>query len=204
MGRLVLVAMVALGAGFVLFASAVPDQQPKPGGDADGIVVLTGGSSRIQDALILLAEGHGKRLLISGVNPSTSKSALTEQTPEHEHLFACCVDIGRDAQNTIGNAIEARDWARLHGYKRLILVTSNYHLPRSMAEFAFAMPEAEWLPYPVVPDGMRPGGSWTSPEMLRLMLGEYAKYLAARVRHGLNRMGIAMERFAALGNGRAA
>lgn len=188
--------MVALGAGFVLFASAVPDEQPKPSISADGIVVLTGGASRIQDALILLAEGRGKRLLISGVNPSTSRTALEKQTPEHEQMFACCVDIGRDAQNTIGNAMEARDWARTHGYSRLILVTSNYHLPRSMIEFTHAMPDVELVPYPVVPEAMRLRQWWSSSEMLRLMLAEYSKFLAAYARLGLNRMGLAMERFA--------
>ena len=55
-------------AGFAWFASQLRSEESKPDRHADGIVVLTGGASRVADALDLLSKGYGKRLLISSVS----------------------------------------------------------------------------------------------------------------------------------------
>src|ERR1044072_4307805 len=125
-GVLALAILALLGGVFVWFVSHVPATEVTLDRNADGIVVMTGGASRISDAIELLAAGHGKRLLISGVNPITSSAEIARNNPRHEALVACCVDLDHSAVNTVGNAIETRRWARDRRFTSLIVVTSAY------------------------------------------------------------------------------
>ena len=110
--------MALLGPGFFAFVPLMPTIETPPNRNADGIVALTGGPFRINDALDLLAAGRGKRLLISGVNPATRRGEISRLVPEHQRWFACCVDIDHSATNTIGNAVETRRWARRAAFGR--------------------------------------------------------------------------------------
>src|SRR6201985_3940915 len=85
-------AIIFFGAaiGFVGFLSQLRGTEHRPGSNADGIVVLTGGSSRVSDAVDLLAAGYGKRLLISGVHPSSGVSDISRSLPERQTYFNCC------------------------------------------------------------------------------------------------------------------
>lgn len=177
------IAALALVAGFAYFTAQIPKQNTGSVGNADGIVVLTGGASRITDAVRLLSDGHAKRLLITGVNPGTSRHDLHRHIPDSEPLFDCCIDIGRSALNTLGNAAEASAWARDRGFTSLIVVTSNYHLPRSLSEFSRAMPDVALKPYPVVPEAFRDRAWWRDNEAWRMLLVEYMKFIASNVRH---------------------
>jgi uncharacterized SAM-binding protein YcdF (DUF218 family) len=174
---------IALAAGFVAFALSVAGTRAPANVHAEGIVVLTGGSARIEGALKLLAEGRAKRLLISGVNPSVGFKALAGTIDKNlEVVLACCADLGRDAQDTIGNAAEARDWAKARGYTSLIVVTSDYHMPRSMAELAEAMPKVKLIPYPVTNPELHLGDWWNNASAFGLLVREYSKYLLATAR----------------------
>ncbi len=174
-------------AGFLLFA-ALALQPAGETGTADGIVALTGGGARIEEAVKLLAEHHGQRLLISGVNPHTSRNALRLQVPENAELFDCCIDIGYWAQDTVGNARETEVWAKHRGFKRLIVVTSGYHMARSLAEIAQAFPEATLIPHPVLPASLQAGGWWASPATTRVLVVEYLKLWPALARLGMARL----------------
>src|SRR5581483_8022771 len=139
---IVCLAGFALVTGFVDFAESVASAGPPADPHAQGIVVLTGGTARIDGALQLLAEGRASRLLISGVNPMVTKEALATTVDKSlRPVLDCCVDLDRRAQDTIGNAVETREWADRRGFSSLIVVTSDYHMPRSMAELAHAMPD---------------------------------------------------------------
>lgn len=176
---------IAFGIGFMHFVDTVSGfQKPEATEAADAIVALTGGADRINDAMALLNEGRARRLLISGVNPSTSREALASLTLAPDFLFSCCVDLGHSALNTVGNAKEARDWMRGNGFHSLIVVTSSYHLPRSLNEIARELPEARLIPHAVVTEKMRAEDWWHDPDTARLLLSEFAKYLMsiARVR----------------------
>lgn len=194
-GRLMFVALsgIAIGAviafimGFVHFVLGVAElEKARAAESADAIVALTGGADRITDAVALLSEGRARRLLISGVHPSTSLETLAGMAPGRDPWFRCCVDLGHSALNTVGNAKEARDWARFNGFTRLIVVTSSYHLPRSLNEISREMPEARLIPYPVVNERVQLEGWWHNSGTTRLLLAEYTKYLAslARLRLG--------------------
>ena len=109
--KLAVLGVLALGLGFAGFVWLLPDQEVALDRNADGIVVLTGGTSRVADALELLAAGRGKRLLITGVNPGTTTADIARQTVDYGRLLNCCVDLDYSALNTLGNAVQARHWA---------------------------------------------------------------------------------------------
>ena len=176
--------------GFVAFLSQVHGVEVKPSRNADGIVVLTGGSSRVSDAMELLAAGYGKRLLISGVHPTNAASDISRSLPDNQSLLRCCVDLDRSAVNTRSNAAETRRWAHERGFKSLIVVTSNYHMPRAIVELSHAMPDIELVPFAVVGDKWRDEPWWTSGAAFRLLLSEYAKYVAAEMRVRLADLGL--------------
>ncbi len=176
---LTLFTVVAFVAGFAAFVLAVG--RPAPADPhADGIVVLTGAGARIDGAVQLLAEGRADRLLISGVNPMVSEGALARTLDAARRpLLSCCVDLDREAEDTIGNARATGRWALQRGYRSLIVVTSDYHMPRSLAEMAGAMPGALLVPYPITDAAAHPV---LRPATLRVLVSEYVKYLGARVR----------------------
>ena len=174
---------VALVLGFAVFAwLLLPSEEVTLDRNADGIVVLTGGDSRVTEALELLASGRGKRLLITGVNTGTTQVDIARQTVDYNRWLTCCVDLDYSALNTVGNAVQARHWAEQHGFHSLIIVTSAYHMPRALAEIAHQLPDATLIPYPVVSDRLRIEPWWSNGDTTRLVLSEYLKYLYAKVR----------------------
>jgi uncharacterized SAM-binding protein YcdF (DUF218 family) len=181
---------VAMAGGFVAFLSQLRIAELRPDRNADGIVVLTGGSSRVSDAIELLAGGFGKRLLISGVHPTNDASDISRSLPDSQGWMNCCVDLDRSAINTRSNAAETRRWAHERGFRSLIVVTSNYHMPRAIVEMSHAMPDIELIPFAVVGDKWRDDPWWTSGATFRLLLSEYAKYIAAEARVRLADLGI--------------
>src|ERR1700674_3199743 len=184
--------LVGAGIGFIGFLSQLRGAEIRPDRNADGIVVLTGGSSRVSDAMELLAGGYGKRLLISGVHPTNAASDISRSLTDNQSLLSCCVDLDRSAVNTRSNAAEARRWARERGFKSLIVVTSNYHMPRAIVEFSHAMPDIALIPFAVVGDKWRDEPWWTNGATVRLLLSEYVKYVAAEVRVRLADAGLEM------------
>jgi uncharacterized SAM-binding protein YcdF (DUF218 family) len=175
-------AALAVAGGFLWFAHSVPTEEVVLHQDADGIVVLTGGASRIADAVELLAAGHGKRLLITGVHHTTSARELARVMPGQQYLLKCCVDLDHSAVNTLGNAAETRRWAKNLGFRSLIVVTSAYHMPRSMAELSRQLPEFRLIAFPVVTEKLRTEPWWTSPPIAKLLISEFLKYMLAQVR----------------------
>jgi uncharacterized SAM-binding protein YcdF (DUF218 family) len=180
-------ASLALAAGFVWYVSRIPADEVVLDRDAEGIVVLTGGAERITDALQLLATGRGKRLLISGVHRTTSLNEIARRAPAYERLVACCVDLGHSAANTVGNAMETQRWVYDQGFRSLIVVTSNYHMPRTMAELTRKLPGVALISFPVIPEKLRAQQWWVSPMTMRLLAAEYLKYVLALLRIRLDR-----------------
>src|SRR6201989_1265295 len=144
------IVFVGAGIGFVGFLSQLRAVEVSPSSKADGIVVLTGGSSRVSDAMELLTAGYGHRLLISGVHPPIAASDISRSVQESRALFSCCVDLDHSAVNTRSNAAETRRWVHERGFKSLIVVTSNHHMPRAIVELSHAMPGITLIPFAVV------------------------------------------------------
>jgi uncharacterized SAM-binding protein YcdF (DUF218 family) len=182
-GTLFVSGVILFMVGFALFATHVSRlSTPEDPQAADAIIVLTGGQARLDAAVGLLRSGKGRRLLISGVNPSTTRKSLQSATGGDADLFSCCVDLDRAALDTIGNAEESAKWVRDHAYDRIILVTNNYHMPRSLLEMQRLLDRADLYPYPVVNTNIDNGGWMVRPEALRVLFTEYNKYLVALAR----------------------
>ncbi|MCB1382425.1 MAG: YdcF family protein [Notoacmeibacter sp.] len=178
--------MAATGAlviGFAFFADHIGRlSAPLPVPEADGIIVLTGGSQRIQTAVDLLSEGKGKRLLISGVNPQTTRDLLRKETGASPQLFNCCVDLDIAALDTIGNADEGAKWISRNHFSSIILVTNNYHMPRSVMELGRKVDGVAITAFPVVNSSLDDGSWMRDPAAVRVLFTEYTKYLAAVAR----------------------
>lgn len=169
--------------GFGLFSSHVgrlfPPDSPRA---ADAIIVLTGGQARIDTAVELLKSGKAKRLLISGVNPAAPPEDIKRISGADDALFGCCIDIDRLAADTVGNAQESVKWMNANAYGSAILVTNNYHMPRSLLEMRRFGAGADITPYPVVNTRIDRGEWLLNADALRVLFTEYTKFLAASAR----------------------
>lgn len=182
-GPVLLVATLVFLAGFGIFAERISNIETPPDlSPAQAIVVLTGGQNRLESAFALLSARKAEKLLISGVNPNASEDSLSRATGFDKNLFECCVDIGYEAKDTVGNAMETVLWLRRNGYKSLILVTNNYHMPRSVLELRRIDPTLDIHPYPVVNNDLSNGKWMNKADTVRVLLAEYIKYLGAKTR----------------------
>ena len=177
---------VLLGAGFCWFYLNIPSEEVTLDAKADGIVVLTGAATRIPDAIELLAVERGKRLLISGVHRDTRAREIARLTPLYSKYFSCCIDLDRSALNTFGNALETKRWAREHNFNSLIVVTSNWHMQRSIAELKHQLPDVTLIAFPVISPRVKDEPWWSNIDTARLLFAEYLKYLLALTRMHLD------------------
>jgi len=184
---LFLLALLLYLVGFVRFIQELEKRPPAVVAPADGIVVLTGTPERLPEAVSLLKDGKGKRLLVSGVNPDVTREELRSALKVEENLFACCIDLDWRAADTIGNAAETAAWAKKHQMHRLIVVTSTYHLPRALKELEATLPGTELTGYPVFRDQVHIREWWAYPGTARLLAAEYTKYLVTLARTRLGR-----------------
>ncbi len=189
---LTLVSIVALIwlIGLFAFADRVRSLTPAPEpARADAIVALTGPSAeRVNTAIRLLEQDKGDRVLISGVNREVRRQELRALTPGSSRLFNCCVDLGFEATDTIGNAQEIANWARSKGYDDLIVVTSDYHMPRALLEIRGVAPGIGLTPYAVSTPSLDNSRWWRAAVTARRMTLEYLKYLAVLGREGVRRI----------------
>ena len=188
-GRLLRLAAVALGVlfgtwfgGLFWFIDQIPYPGPASTARTDAIVVLTGGSERLDTGLQLLAEGLAAKLFVSGVARGVDMATLLRLARRQPKELACCIAIGYRADNTAGNARETSAWMREQGYGSLRLVTAGYHMPRSLLEFHRAMAGLVIIPHPVFPPGFKRIRWWLWPGTASLLTSEYSKYLLARLR----------------------
>lgn len=179
--RVAVAAFVVAALGFPVFVWSLPRASADPG-YADGIVALTGGEGRLQAGIELLDQGKGQRLLISGVHEGTSRDQLFAAVGQLSPRSSCCIDLGRSAADTIGNAEETASWVGRHRYRSVIVVTAAYHMPRSMMELRAVLPGTQLVPYPVFPDQVRLSEWWSDPETTGVLAGEYLKFIGSSVR----------------------
>ncbi len=188
----ILVAVGVWAAGFLAFVARVENSTPAPTPPkSDGVVALTGAGSneRIGAAMQLLEDERARRMLVSGVNREASREDIRTVSRAVRQLYDCCVDLGFDAANTVGNARETAEWARAMRYDSLIVVTADYHMPRAMLELRGAMPDKRLTAYPVQTSVVEPKRWWRTTRSARLMAGEYAKYLAILLREATLSLG---------------
>jgi uncharacterized SAM-binding protein YcdF (DUF218 family) len=173
--------------GLLAFIAVIPGQASRIDSESktDAIIVLTGGGDRLAEGFRLLDRGLSKRLLVSGVAPGVTLPQLIDRlgdqrasVPSAEEL-ACCVKLGYEAGNTVGNADESAEWLRSNSAKTVRLVTANYHMLRSLLEFRRKLPDIAVVPNPVFPAEVRDPHWFVKPRTLLLLINEYHKYLFA-------------------------
>ncbi|MEQ1864758.1 MAG: YdcF family protein [Micropepsaceae bacterium] len=179
--RILVAAFVLAALGFPVFVWSIARTSSEPD-SADAIVALTGGEGRLTAGLQLLDRDKGARLLISGVHIDTTREQLFAAVGQLPLRAACCVDLGRSAENTIGNAHETARWVHRRGYNSLIVVTASYHMPRSLMELHAVLPETKLIAYPVFPDRVRLDEWWRDGETSAVLAWEYLKFLGSIVR----------------------
>jgi uncharacterized SAM-binding protein YcdF (DUF218 family) len=182
---LIIALLTAWLGGLVWFARAIPDEVSDPETVTDAIVVLTGGSLRVQSGLALLQAGKAKKLFVSGVHPGTDMATLLRAEHQSSTPLACCIVLGHEADNTLGNALETAQWMRREGFHSLRLVTASYHMPRSLLEFSRAMPDVRIVAHPVFPERLKQELWWARPRTASLIVAEYQKYLLILARRPL-------------------
>ncbi|MDP1739397.1 MAG: YdcF family protein [Caulobacter sp.] len=187
----ILVLALIWAVGLVAFAQRIERLTPADAPPvADAVVALTGASDlRLEAAVRLLERGKGRRLLISGVNREASRADILEVTKAAKPIYDCCVDLGFTAADTLGNAREIADWANGKGYDSLIVVTSDYHMPRAMLLIRAALPEATLTAYPVVTEPVDVRRWWRKSGDARRLTIEYCKYLAVLARESVRSLG---------------
>jgi uncharacterized SAM-binding protein YcdF (DUF218 family) len=178
--------------GLFAFAARVERSTPAPDPHrTDGVVALTGAGSneRISAAVGLLEDGKARRMLVSGVNREASREDIRAVSRAVRRLYDCCVDLGFTAADTVGNGRETAEWAHSMGFRSLIIVTADYHMPRAMLEVRSALPHAELQAYPVVTSALDAEEWWKTGRSARLLVGEYSKYLAILAREAVLSLG---------------
>jgi len=178
---LLLLGLVWLG-GFFHFIYGLSRVEPPSNEKTDGIVVLTGGSRRLQEAVRLLESGLADKLFISGVNARVTDAELRSVLGSTQELADCCIESGTMAQNTRGNAREISLWVKKSHISSITVVTSLEHMPRAMSEMRYFMPKIRMIAHPV--------GQWR-PENIRFvsLAREYSKYLVSLIRTGIFEIG---------------
>ena len=167
--------------GLIWFAAGIPRAPAEPTAATDAIVVLTGGAGRLGTGLELLHEGRAKKLFVSGVYRGVDVAEILRVSQQAPEALACCIAIGHSAVDTAGNARETARWMAAEGFVSLRLVTADYHMPRSLAEFRRAMPGVVLIVHPVSSENVHVDAWWRWPGTASLIASEYTKHLFSMV-----------------------
>jgi uncharacterized SAM-binding protein YcdF (DUF218 family) len=173
------------GWGLTRFVQDIPRDIADETRTTDAIVVLTGGTLRIETGFALLSHKAAGKLLVSGVDKSVPIEEILRVSGITADELSCCVTLGYMAEDTGSNASEAATWVRSNNVASIRLVTAGYHMPRSLLEFRAALPGVEIVPHPVFPAHVLIDEWWRRPGTAGLVIGEYNKYLLAALRTGL-------------------
>ena len=176
-----LAALLIWTAGLISFAGSIPKSIKDPARHTDSIIVLTGGSGRLEEGLNLLELNMAKRLFVSGVYQGVDVKTLFKMFQRNPWHLETRVGIGT-ATNTLGNATETAEWIAGKGFRSMRLVTASYHMPRSLLEFKHAMPNAQITAHPVFPTHVKVDEWWAWSGTAELIAGEYNKFLFAWLR----------------------
>ncbi len=171
-------------AGLLWFASTLPAAVDDPTTHTDAIVVLTGGSERIETGFKLLSAGLADRLFVSGVGEQVKAGSLFARTEALPPELADKVALGASAYDTPGNATETAAWARAEHVASIRLVTAGYHMRRSLLEFHAAMPGVRIVPHAVFPAVVK-SDWWRWPGTASLIAREYTKFVVSWARRNL-------------------
>ena len=137
--RLMGLAALFYAFGFVAFVLLLP--APLAEAEAEAVIVPTGGAGRIARGLKVLRGREVKQMFVSGVDPDVKPGEFAAEFGVTRREMQCCVTLGFLAVDTHSNAGEAREWVVRNEFKSVRLVTSDWHLRRTLLEFRGTMPD---------------------------------------------------------------
>ena len=181
MKKIAIITIIAIFAltlgGLISFYNKIPEQNiaEKTLRNADAIVVLTGGQQRIPEGINLMQQKKSDWMLISGVHEKTKIDEITNHL--NSENITKNITLGRFAQTTKGNAIETKEWVAKNNVNSIILVTANYHMPRTISIFKREMPTLNIQPYPVFPPDFQKETWYKNWNSAKLITAEYVKFL---------------------------
>ena len=175
------------GVSFANFLRLIPIQTPSDIVKSDAIIVLTGGSRRLEVGITLLENDKAALLFVSGVNEKVTRSDILNLLDggiilESDKLFSCCITLGYTAEDTRGNAEESLQWVRENSLSSIILVTSNYHMQRAYLEFKSQNPNIKITQYPVSNGEFRLTSWLTHSKKFVLLFLEFHKLILTNLR----------------------
>ena len=157
--------------------------------ESPNIVILTGGTNRIKEGLKIIdnfkkSKKINYKILVSGTGLGFTKSILRKQLGPNFNpkLIQCCIDLDSVSKNTFTNARETFKWISKNKINEFILITSNYHMPRSILEFKNVMPNLKIYTYAITPEKHDIKNWLSSYQTFGLVLTEYCKYIVASLR----------------------
>ena len=169
--------------GFLIFCGYTISLKYLPTEKTEAIIAWTGGNDRIAEAIRLLQEEQAPRLFISGVHESVTGYHLLKEIPENTQDK---IELGYQAKTTHMNALETTDWVNKKGISSVTLVTSFYHMPRSMLELHRTMPKLKITPFAVFPKKFDEDTSWLHTRYAWLLFVEYHKFLIVYFLQGVS------------------
>ncbi|MBO7484412.1 MAG: YdcF family protein [Alphaproteobacteria bacterium] len=160
--------------GFIIFVYSAISLKYHPLEKAEAIVTLTGGSDRIAESLNLLKDKKAPLLFISGVNENVTGYHLLKEVPKELEEK---IELGYQAKTTQMNAEETAEWVKKNNINSFILVTSFYHMPRSLLEMKYMLSDLEIIPYAVFPKNFGQNTAWIHTRYAWQLFLEYHKFL---------------------------
>lgn len=153
------------------------------------IVILTGGSNRIKEGLKIVNDINKLtktdfKILISGTGKGFTKATLKKilTSDFNLKLVECCIELESISKDTYSNASETYKWTKKNDIDNIILITSNYHMPRAILEFKNKMPNLQIFTYSISPKNHNITNWLKSSETFSLVFIEYSKLLIASLR----------------------
>ncbi len=171
--------------GFFCFSLVAISFRYTPLEKADAIIVLTGGPDRITSAIQLLGRELAPQLFISGVNKTVKEEELLKDVPSP---LRPKIHLGYMADSTYTNALETSDWIKENKVDSIILLTSFYHMPRSLVEMHQHSPDLAIYPHSVFPKEFDDSTHWLYTNYAWQLLLEYNKFLITYSKYFIQRM----------------
>ncbi len=147
---------------------------------ADMIVVFAGSNDRIEHAIELYKKGYAPKIFLSGGRKGNYSSAgRMKNTALKKGVPPEAIILDEDAYSTYDNAVHTVELARRKEYKSGIIVTSPYHMLRSMWTINHVTEKSglslRWIPSQSTSSPFRPDSWWKDPDMKKSVIDEYGK-----------------------------
>ena len=163
--------------GFFYFLDSIKYNNIVVNKNIDSIAILTGGKGRISLGLKLFIEHSNIKLIISGVDKKVSvNSVLPAKLHKNNSIY-----IDQVSESTFENALVITDWVKKNKLYNVYVITSYYHMPRSMLLLNNLTEEVNYYSYPVKREKSKNSNFLQETLFNLFLMQEYIKYLLSLV-----------------------